>query len=367
MTQVAANHGFGCACHPTMSYTPMSRRKLLGGAGALAAASALPKAVRAQAKPKVIDTHHHFYPPAYQKSWLDWEDARKIPHFKTQVDWSVQKAVEELDTNGVTTGVLSIASTPGTWFNLDAAAAGKMVRDCQDFAAGMVRDHKGRFALFAPLSMLDTDATLKEIEYVFDTLKADGVGLQSNYGDKWLGNPLYKPVFEELNRRKAVVYVHPLVAACCGQLSVGAFPAVLEVPHDTTRTVTSLLLSGTFTRLPDIQWLFSHAGGTIPMLAGRIAAFYGRSTRGDQSGMTAEGIFEQFRKLHYDTANATSAPAMAALMKLVPTSQITFGSDYPYFPCSQIEDIRKMGLSAADVAAIESGNAMRLVPRLNGA
>jgi predicted TIM-barrel fold metal-dependent hydrolase len=202
---------------------------------------------------------------------------------------------------------------------------------------------------------------------VFDTLHADGVGLQSNYGDKWLGNPAYKPVFEELNRRKAVVYVHPLVAACCGQLSVGAFPAVLEVPHDTTRTVTSLLLSGTFARLPDIKWLFSHAGGTIPMLAGRIAAFYGRSTRGDQNGMTPEGIFEQFRKLHYDTANATSAPAMAALMKLVPTSQITFGSDYPYFPCSQIEDIRKMGLSAGDVAAIESGNAMRLVPRLNGA
>jgi predicted TIM-barrel fold metal-dependent hydrolase len=164
-----------------------------------------------------------------------------------------------------------------------------------------------------------------------------------------------------------VVYVHPLVAACCGQLSVGAFPAVLEVPHDTTRTVTSLLLSGTFTRLPDIKWLFSHAGGTIPMLAGRIAAFYGHSTRGDQSGMTAEGIFEQFRKLNYDTANATSAPAMAALMKLAPVSQITFGSDYPYFPLDQIETIRKMGLPAADVAAIESGNAMRLVPRLNGA
>ena len=108
----------------------------------------------------------------------------------------------------------------------------------------MVRDYPGRFGLFAPLSMLDIDTTLKEIEYVFDTLKADGVGLQSNYGDKWLGHASFKPVFEELNRRKAVVYVHPLVAACCGNLSVGTFPAVIEVPHDTTRTVTSLLLSG---------------------------------------------------------------------------------------------------------------------------
>ncbi len=126
-------------------------------------------------------------------------------------------------------------------------------------------------------------------------------------------------MFEELNRRKAVVYVHPLVAACCGQLSVGAFPAVLEVPHDTTRTVTSLLLSGTLTRLRDIKWLFSHAGGTIPMLAGRIEAFYGHSTRGEPGAFTPEDSIEaEFRRLHYDTANATSAPAMAALMKLVP-------------------------------------------------
>ena len=92
-----------------------------------------------------------------------------------------------------------------------------MARLCCDFAAEMVRDHPGRYGLFAPLSMLDIDATLKEIEYAFDTLKADGVNLQTNYGDKWLGDPAYKPVLEELNRRKAVVYVHPLVASCCGR------------------------------------------------------------------------------------------------------------------------------------------------------
>ena len=112
----------------------------------------------------------------------------------------------------------------------------------------MVRDKPGRYALFAPLSMLDTDTTLKEIEYDFDTLHADGINLQTNYGDKWLGDPAFRPILDELNRRKAVVYVHPLVAACCGRLSVGAYPAVIEVPHDTTRTVVSLLLSGTLAR-----------------------------------------------------------------------------------------------------------------------
>ena len=368
MTKLAANHGSGCMCRPSMTHTSVSRRKLLAGAGAVAAASLLPaRSAPAQAS-RVIDTHHHFYPPAYQKAWMDWEDTRKIPHFPTQVAWSIDKAVEELDKNGVSTGVLSIASTPGTWFNLDPAGAAAMVRACQDFAAQMVRDHKGRFGLFAPLSMLDIDTTLKEIEYAFDTLHADGVGLQTNYGDKWLGHATYKPVFEELNRRKAVVYVHPLVAACCAQLSVGAFPAVIEVPHDTTRTVVSLLLSGTFARNRDIQWLFSHAGGTIPMLAGRIEAFYSRlAASGAQGGFAPNGILAELQRLNYDTANATSPPAMAALMKLVATSQITFGSDYPYFPLSQIETIRKMGLSAADVTAIESGNATRLVPRLAAA
>ena len=368
MTAPASNHGSGCTCHPAMTYTSVSRRKLLAGAGALGAASMLPgRAARAQGS-RVIDTHHHFYPPSYQKAWLDWEEARKIPHFANQVGWSVDKAVEELDKNGVSTGVLSIASTPGTWFNLDPAGAAAMVRTCQDFAAEMVRDRKGRFGLFAPLSMLDTDTTLKEIEYVFDTLHADGVGLQTNYGDKWLGHATYKPIFEELNRRKAVVYVHPLVASCCAQLSVGAFPAVIEVPHDTTRTVVSLLLSGTFARLRDIQWLFSHAGGTIPMLAGRIEAFYSRAAAGGgPGGFAPNGILAEFQRLHYDTANATSPPAMAALMTLGATSQITFGSDSPYFPLSQIETIRKMGLPPADLTAIESGNATRLIPRLAGA
>ena len=106
------------------------------------------------------------------------------------------------------------------------------------------------------VGIIFADATLKEIEYAFDRLKADGVNLQTNYGDRWLGDPTYRPVFEELNRRKAVVYVHPLVASCCGRLNVGAFPAVIEVPHDTTRTIVSLLHSGTFAQRRDIKWLF---------------------------------------------------------------------------------------------------------------
>jgi predicted TIM-barrel fold metal-dependent hydrolase len=294
---------------------------------------------------------------------MEWEESRKLPHFPGQAGWSKAKAVEDMDKAGIRTGILSIPSTPGLWFGLDAEKTGALARECNDFAATMMQEKPGRFGLFATLSMLDIDRTLKEIEYALDTLKADGVGLQSNYGDKWLGHELYKPVFDELNRRKAVVYVHPLVAACCAQLSVGAFPAVIEVPHDTTRTVTSLLLSGGFTRWRDIKWLFSHAGGTIPMLAGRIDAFYAR--RPNRAEFAPDGIFAELRRLHYDTANAASAPAIAALTKLVPASQITYGSDYPYFGLDQWKSLRALDLSEADLAAIARGNAMRLVPRLH--
>jgi 6-methylsalicylate decarboxylase len=281
-----------CRCCP-----PLTRRHMLAGAAAIAAANVLPATVaRAQnAKSSVIDTHYHFYPPAYQKAWLDWEDGRKIPHFANQLGWTPERAVDQLDKNGIATAVLSVASTPGVWFGLDAKGAQKMARVCNDYGAEMARDHKGRFGLFATLSMLDIDATLNEIEYAFGTLKADGVGLQTNYGDKWLGDPFFRPIFDELNRREAVVYVHPLVADCCGQLRVGALPAVIEVPHDTTRTITSLLLSGTLARLRDIKWLFSHAGGTIPMLAGRIDAFYGQRA-GVAGGFAPDGVMAELRR-----------------------------------------------------------------------
>jgi predicted TIM-barrel fold metal-dependent hydrolase len=349
----------GCSCCGVLS-----RRQVLTGLGAAGAAAVLPGglALGQSAGAAQIDTHLHFYPPAYQKAWFDWENARKLRHFPTQVTWTREKAVEAMDKSNVRTSVLSLASTPGLWFDTGPEAANRMARTCNEYGAEMVRDFPGRFGLFATLPMLDIDATLKEIEYAFDTLKADGIGLQSNYGDKWLGDAAYKPVLDELNRRKAVVYVHPLVAACCGRLSVGTFPAVIEVPHDTTRTVTSLLLSGSFARQRDIRWLFSHAGGTIPMMAGRIDAFYGR--RPNLKEFAPDGNIGEMKRLNYDTANATSAPAMAALMKLVPVSQITYGSDYPYFGLDQFDDLRKIGLSAADLAAIGSGNARRLVPHL---
>ncbi|MGB8910207.1 MAG: amidohydrolase family protein [Candidatus Cybelea sp.] len=143
-------------------------------------------------KPALIDTHLHFFPPRYQELWLDYEDALKEPHFRRQVAWTRSRMIEDMDRNGIRAGILSLASTPGAWFNLGTADAGRIVRACNEYTAEMVRDHPTRFGLFAALSTLDIDATLREIEYAFDTLKADEVGLQSNYGFRCcFGPPTY--------------------------------------------------------------------------------------------------------------------------------------------------------------------------------
>lgn len=350
-----------------MQHEAPPRRQFLRAASALGAGALLPGCAGLGEPPrrKLIDTHHHFFAPPYMKAWVDWGAKRGITDFATQSSWTRARSLEEMDKAGVQTGILSLPSTPGVWLDLAPAEAARMARICNEYAAEMMRDHPGRFGLFAALPMIDIDASLKELAYALDVLKADGVGLQTNYGDKWPGDRAYRPVFEELNRRKALVYFHPLAASCCGRLSVGASPAVIEVPHDTTRAVVSLLLNGSFARYREIRWLFSHGGGTVPMLAGRMEYFF--QGRKDIAELAPNGVEAELKRLHYDTANATHPSSMAALLKLIPDTQIVFGTDYPYVPAAeQGAALRRLGLSAGQLHAIERGNAMQLLPRLRG-
>ncbi len=221
----------------------------------------------------------------------------------------------------------------------------------------MQRDYPGRYGVFSPLSMMNIDVTLKEIEYVFDMLKADGINLQTNYGDKWLGDATYKPVLEELNRRKAVVYVHPLVAACCGRLSVGAFPAVIEVPHDTTRTVTSLLLSGGSFAHYRASNGCSPPAGTVPKVAGRIDALLrpeseARRSRQRASSLSWRGSIQHGQR-HLGAGDDGAASARAGV-----AGHLWHGLSLLSARPEQ-ENLDKLGLSIADVKAIESGNAAR--------
>ena len=344
-----------------------SRRTLLGGLASLGAVAALPRVAAAQAAadtldpmPRRIDVHHHFFPPA----WLDHAEQQKPGPSPAVREWTATRVLEHMDKSGVATAIASL-SPWGIAF-AEPAQLTKLARECNDYAAQMISDHAGRFGLFAAMPLPDIDATLKEIAYACDTLKADGIGLMTSYGNKWPGDKAFAPVFEELDRRKAVVYFHPTTAACCGNLMPApAGPATIEWPVDTARAILSLFYSGSILRYPNIRFIFSHAGGALPALSGRIANFVKRDK--NAASYAPQGTVAEFAKLYYDTANASAAPSMAALMAMVPASQIVFGSDYPYFTLEEnVEGLAKIRMTEADRQAINRANVARLLPKYQG-
>ena len=265
-----------------------------------------------------------------------------------------------MDETGVATAIVSI-SAPGVWFG-DVAQGRRLSRETSLYAAQMQQRHPKRFGFFAALPLPDIEGTLREIEYAFDQLHADGVVLMTSYGDRWLGDATFDPVMQELERRAAVVYVHPGSPVCCSQLMSYVPPFLTEFTQDTNRTITSLMFSGQLARSRAIRFIFSHAGGTIPMLAGRIAQL---STSVPQlAAAVPDGVEAELRRLHYEVANSANRPAMAALLSLVPATQVMFGSDFPLVPIEATQaKLPSVGLSSSDLAAISRGTATRLFPR----
>jgi predicted TIM-barrel fold metal-dependent hydrolase len=302
--------------------------------------------------------HHHFFPQFLLDAW----QKAGVRNASVVQSWKLEATLAQMDRGGVATAILSLP-TGLNLPDLNAEQSRHLARLVNEYVVETMKDHPGRFGLFAFMPMPDVDATLKEIEYALDQLKADGIGLNTSYGDKWLGHPDFKPVMDELNRRKAIVYVHPLAPQCCGSLMPYVPAPFIEYPQETNRAVVSLLLSTTFTRTRDIRWIFSHAGGAVPMLAGRINSL--AKIQKTNADSLPDGIDFELKRLHYETANAAYAPNMAALLKYVPVSQVLFGTDYPYVSVTEnVSDLAKIGLSPDDLKAIETDNAARLVARL---
>lgn len=325
--------------------------------------------------PRRIDVHHHFVPPAYTAFA---KANRQSPGFffanraGAGAPWDIAKDLEDMEKAGTAVAILSI-TTPGFWFG-KAEEARKAMRECNEFAATLVKDHPGRFGNFACIPLTDTDGALKETAYALDVLKADGIGLFSNYRDKWLGHELFAPVYEELNRRKAVVFVHPITAACCTDLVPDVGDALIEYGTDTTRTIANLIYSGTTSKFPDVQWIFSHGGGTMPFLIERFLGgtqaeiVPGIVTKG-QDGMPPKnvprGTLAEIRKMHFDTAQISNPVALSALKKVVPVSQILYGTDYWYRTSEETARnlMAAKAFTEAELRAISRGNAERLLPR----
>ena len=347
----------------------ISRRGFLKSAGAAGAGVLFaPAWAREQSsspssalKVNRIDVHHHILPPIYMQRARDQVLAISDRDHSRLLNWTPGGAVEEMDKAGIATAITSLG-LPGVWFGGAKAARG-LARSCNEYAAKMVRDYPGRFGFFAAVPLPDQEGSLNEIEYALDVLKADGIGLVSSYDNKWPGDVTFAPVFAEMNRRQAVVFIHPAVPACCDHLMPGIPPSTIEFLFDTTRAITSLLVNGTFSRFPNIRFIFCHAGGTMPMLAARTTAFVQRHK--EIADRIPNGSAFELKKLYYDVANSTNPSSMAALMNLVPASQILFGTDFPYVkPELTADGLDHFGLPGAELQAINRANASHLFPRL---
>ncbi len=327
------------------------RHVLFGGL----AAGLLPGAVSAAGKPARIDVHHHVVPPV----WVDAVKRAKLDN-PPMTNWTPEKSLEDMDKAGVTTAMLS-PMPPQVGF-LPAAEAASVARASNEWTRKLADAHPGKFGVFAMLPMPNVDESLKEIAYAFDTLKVDGVGLMTSYGDKWLGYDEFAPVFQELNRRKAVVYTHPTNANCCVNVVRGVPDAAIDWGADTTRTIVNLIFSGASRKYADTSFIFSHGGGVLAAVAERLRIQM-VSTPPYKGKFTREMVDRELKRFFYDTAQVANEVTIQAMAKLVGVSQILFGSDFPYR--TEVEHVAglRQRFSAVELAKIDSGNALRILPK----
>ncbi len=308
--------------------------------------------------PHRIDVHHHILPPEYRSALAEVGitsgGGRPIP------EWDLQNTLELMDRHGIATAITSI-SEPGIYFGDDAFRR-DLARRCNEFSAQLIREYPQKFGAFAILPLPDIDATLRELEYALDTLQLDGVVLLSSIDGRYLGDALFDELFAELNRRKAVVFLHPTVPIINNELKLDLPPFLIEFVFDTTRAVTNLLYSGTLERCPDIRFIVAHAGGTVPYLAHRIAMGQIMLSGAPQ------GAFTYLKQLYYDTALSVNPPTLRSLQELVDASHILFGSDYPFAPEVALllatRNIQSFdGFDTQARQAIERESALALFPR----
>jgi Predicted metal-dependent hydrolase of the TIM-barrel fold len=335
-----------------------------------------------------IDVHHHLLSPQYVKELANVGvvESGGVPF----PQWRPEDSLTMMDRQGIDTALLSVSS-PGLCFG-NGVRVREIARSLNEFAAQCQTRWPERFGFFATLPLPDVESTLAEIAYALDVLHADGIGLLSNYAGVYLGDPAFDAIFAALDRRAAVVFIHPTVftgreipAAKNAGSPIPTLPGfMLEFVFDTTRAVANLVLSGTLKKYPRIRIILSHAGGTVPFVANKIVSgaimtrcpqvLTGQTTL-PQADMLAEkmrairdDVFDQLQGLYYDTALSANAHALSSLQQLVPASHMLLGTDYPFAPEREAHTTLNgiasaVGLSEQDRQAIEGNNAFQLFPR----
>ncbi|QXI26245.1 amidohydrolase family protein [Pseudomonas vanderleydeniana] len=321
----------------------------------------------AAVEPSRIDVHAHYLPKHYREEVI--AAGRGQPDgFPYLPDWSATQALEVMDRNGIATAMLSISS-PGVHFGDDAKARA-LSRSVNEDGARTVHDYPGRFGLFASLPLPDVEGSLRELSYAMDVLHADGIVIETNHHGIYPGDARLDPVFEELNRRKAVLFIHPTSpnCACCNQTLTMGYPApLIEFLFETSRAVTNMILQGTLDRFPDIRLIIPHAGATLPLLLDRLV---GTSVLLNlPSPLTSERMAKLIRSLHFDVAGFPVPNQLKLLLEVADHNKLLYGSDWPFTPepvvstLSQILDGTPL-LKPTLLQRVLRDNALTLFPRL---
>jgi len=310
----------------------------------------------------IIDVHHHILPDFFWRETND--DAHPVGGIAPPA-WDEASALGFMDDAGIDVAITSI-STPGVHVGDDARAR-RLARRCNELSASLIQRWPDRFGGFAALPLPDVDGALAELAYADDVLKLDGVVLFSNANGVYLGDPRFEPLFEELERRRTVVFVHPTASADPAAHHLGLPDTLIDFTADTTRAVAQMLYLNRFARTPNVKYIFAHAGGTIPYLAGRFAIIDEMNVipGGETRGTAAAAL----RRLHCDIALSFSPPVLNMLKDVVGLDHILFGTDFPYLrrdiavrSASEMREIA--ALSQPERQAVLHGNAQRLFPRL---
>lgn len=303
-----------------------------------------------------IDVHAHFLPESYRAALLAAGHGQP-DGFPQIPDWSADEHVAVMDRQGIATSLLSISS-PGVFFG-DASAARELAREVNELGRRAVMDHPGRFGLFATLPLPDVDAAIAEIAHCCDRLHVDGFALLSNFGGTYVGDASFEPVFRELNRRRARVFLHPTSPACWQHTSLGRPRPMLEFLFDTTRAVVDLVLNGTIARHADVELIVPHGGATLPMIVDRVSAF-SMLLQVDPS----VDVLRDVARLHYDLAGFPLPRQLDALLTITTLAHLHYGSDFPFTPEFAIAMNAERLAAAGTVSEALRGNTERLFPAL---
>jgi aminocarboxymuconate-semialdehyde decarboxylase len=313
-------------------------------------------------KSLTIDTHHHILPDFF---WQETNDSHAPVGGLAPLQWSKEAMISFMDDAGIDVAVTSV-STPGVHLG-DSEKARSLARRCSEFAAELVHARPDRFASFACLPLPDIDASLEELAHALDVLRLDGVVLFTNSRGVYLGDAILEPVFAELERRKSVVFVHPNPSPDAAAHSLGLPDNLLDFPTDTNRAVAQMHYTNRFARTPNVKYIFSHAGGSIPFLAARFAIIdeMGFIAGGEQRGTAAD----MFHRMYWDTALSASDPVLRMLRDVAGIEQVLFGTDFPYLRRDLAVNAKQRILTSTELNHLEKhaglgGNASRLFPRL---